>query len=120
MIKTGSNLFFPVRGEIWIADFDPIRGHEQGGVRPTLVVSGDAYNRSPAELVMVAPITRTGRGVPAHVRVIPPEGGLAKASFIMTDQLRTISKARLSRRLGLVASGTMIEVERHLRMHLEL
>ena len=47
----------PSRGEIWGADLNPVRGHKQAGVRPCLVVSTDAFNHGPAELVMVAPIT---------------------------------------------------------------
>jgi mRNA interferase MazF len=119
MSKVRSSVF-PRRGEVWIAGFEPVVGHEQGGVRPALIVSGNTFNRSPAELVIVAPITTAHRRVPAHVQVDPPEGGLAKASFIMTDQPRTISRMRLSRRLGLVGPATMAEVERLLLMHLEL
>jgi mRNA interferase MazF len=110
MSKTKDRVF-PVRGEVWIVGFNPSIGHEQGGVRPALIVSEDTFNRSPAELVMVAPITGTDRGVPAHVRVDPPEGGLAKVSFIMTDQIRSISKLRLGRRIGSISSNTMSEVE---------
>jgi len=110
MSKTRTNAF-PVRGEVWIASFSPTVGHEQGGVRPALIVSEDTFNRSAAALVMVAPITSTDRGVPAHVRVDTPEGGLAKTSFIMTDQLRTISIMRLGRRLGIASALTMREVE---------
>ncbi len=69
---------------------------------------------------MVAPITTTDRRVPGHVRVVPPEGGLARTSFIMTDQLRIASKIRLGRRLGSVSSAIMTEVERHVRFHLDL
>jgi len=69
---------------------------------------------------MIAPITSTDRHIRAHVRVDPPEGGLAKTSFIMTDQLRAISKLRLDHRLNLVSSAKMTEVEDHMRMHLGL
>ena len=118
MSKSRSNIF-PNRGEVWLAAFDPTVGHEQGGVRPALVVSGDTFNHSPAHLVMVAPITTTDRRVPAHVEIGPPEGGLAKTIFNITDQLRTISRLRLARRLGSASSAIMTEVEKHIRMHLD-
>lgn len=66
----------PNRGEIWLADLNPIRGHEQTGRRPVLIVSTDAFNHGPADLVFVLPLTRTDRGIPIHVPVNPPEGAL--------------------------------------------
>ncbi|HEY3999133.1 MAG TPA: type II toxin-antitoxin system PemK/MazF family toxin [Candidatus Xenobia bacterium] len=66
----------PLRGEIWLADMDPVRGHEQGGRRPVLVVSVDPFNQGPAGLVIVLPMTSRARGIPSHGVVEPPEGGL--------------------------------------------
>ena len=43
----------PSRGEIWMVDLNPARGHEQAGYRPCLVVSVDLFNHGPAELVVV-------------------------------------------------------------------
>jgi mRNA interferase MazF len=119
MSKAKSSVF-PVRGEVWIVNLHPIVGHEQRGVRPALVVSTDRFNRSPAGLLMIAPITSTDRVVVAHVPVHPPEGGLAKTSFVMTDQLRTISSLRLGHRLNPVSSAILIEIEKHVRLHLGL
>ena len=99
---------------------DPTIGHEQGGQRPALVVSDDMLNRSPAGLVIVAPITGTDRGIPAHVRVASGEGGLTKASVVMADQIRTISRRRIVRRLGAVSPSTMVQVEDRLKLVLGL
>jgi len=119
MIRAKANVF-PIRHEVWIVNLDPVVGREQGGIRPALIVSEDKFNRSPAGLVMIAPITGTDRRIRAHVRIDPPEGGLVKTSFIMTDQLRAISKMRLDRRLSSVSSAKMTEVEGHMRIHLGL
>ena len=97
----------PLRGEIWLADLEPSRGREQAGVRPALVVSVDLLNSGPSQLAMIVPLTRRDRGVPAHIAIIPPEGGLAAPSFVLTDQLRTITKERLFRRLGTVEPATL-------------
>jgi mRNA interferase MazF len=105
----------PSRGDVWTAKLDPTIGHEQGGVRPSLIVSEDILNRSPAGLVIVAPITGSDRGIVAHVRIPSGEGGLAKRSVILTDQVRAISIERLGRRLGGVSSATMAEVAERLR-----
>jgi mRNA interferase MazF len=110
----------PARDEVWIVDLDPAVGHEQGGVRPALVVSHDQFNRSPAGLVIIAPITGTDRGLITHISIDPPEGGLVKRSFIMADQTRTISQLRLGRRLGIIGQVTRSEVEVRLRFLLAL
>jgi mRNA interferase MazF len=47
----------PLRGEIWLCDFEPVRGHEQGLRRPALVVSTDIFNKGPADLLIVLPLT---------------------------------------------------------------
>jgi mRNA interferase MazF len=99
---------------------DPMRGHEQAGTRPALVVSDDRFNHSPAGLVIVTPITATDRGIPAHVKVAPREGGLAKASLIMTDQIRTVAQVRLERKLGTISPAAMAKVEDCLRLLLGL
>jgi mRNA interferase MazF len=112
---------FPSRGEIWPADLNPTRGHEQAGERPVLVVSTNIFNRGPAELVCVLPLTRTERRVPLHIRVDPPEGGLVVRSFILCDAIRSIARERLGAQpLGSVTSETMVKVEDRLRTLLEL
>jgi mRNA interferase MazF len=110
----------PSRGDVVMVNLDPTIGHEQGGQRPALVVSADAMNRSPAGLVTVAPITGTDRGIPTHINVPASEGGLTKPSVIMVDQIRTISRRRVARRLGAVSSSTMGQVEACLRLILDL
>ena len=110
----------PSRGDVYMVNLDPAIGHEQAGQRPALIISDDLLNRSPAGLVIVAPITGTDRGIPAHVFVAAPEGGLTKASVIMADQIRAISPRRLGRRLGAITPGTMAKVDHRLRLVLGL
>jgi mRNA interferase MazF len=110
----------PARGEIWMADLDPARGHEQAGRRPVLVVSEDAYNRGPAELAIVLPLTSRLRSVAIHVVVRPPEGGLKVASRILCDAVRSLSLERFGPRLGSLAPATMEAVEEKLRILMRL
>lgn len=114
----------PNRGEIWLADLGTTRGHEQAGPRPVLVVSDDAFNAGPAGLAMVLPLTskvRKSQGIPAHIPVNPPEGGLKTPSVILCDQLRAISKDRLGTAAwGAVTPITMAKVEVVLRILLVL
>lgn len=110
----------PSRGEIWLADLNPTRGHEQAGCRPVLVVSVDSFNHGPAGLVLVVPITSKDRGIPIHVPMTPPEGGLSTSSVVLCDAIRSITMERLSHRLGTVTSITLTEVEKRLRLLLGL
>ncbi len=91
-------------------DFVPARGHEQDGRKPAVILSIDAFSHGPAGLLLVAPMTRTDRGIPYHVSVRPPEGGLRDISFIMCDQIVTIAHARVLRRWGSLSADIMAAV----------
>ncbi len=110
----------PLQSEVWDVDLNPTVGREQAGTRPALIVSDDSLNRSARDLVIVAPITGTIRGFPTHVPVHPPEGGLMKPSVILVENVRSVSKARLIRRRGVVSAGTMGQVKHILRIVLDL
>jgi mRNA interferase MazF len=85
-----------------------------------MVVSDDILNAGPAEIVIVLPVTTTCRDIPLHVKVVPPKGGLREISFVMCDQIRTISKDRLTKRLGAVGEQTLAQIEDRLRILLDL
>jgi mRNA interferase MazF len=110
----------PSRGEIWIVNLNPTRGHEQAGRRPALVISVDKFNHGPAELIVVLPITSKYRGIPFHVKVTPPEGNLNKQSFIKCEDIRSISKIRLEKPIGKVLNNTLSQVEDRLEILLGL
>jgi mRNA interferase MazF len=110
----------PRRGEAWLVGLDPVKGHEQAGVRPALIVTVDSFNASPAGLVTVLPITSKPRAVRTRVEIKPPEGGLNLPSFVIVEQTRTISTERLVKPLGMVTSATTAKVEAILRILLGL
>lgn len=110
----------PLRGEIWVVDLNPVRGHEQAGRRPALVISDDAFNAGPAELIVVVPLTTREKRIPFHVRINPPEGGLKTTSFAKCEDVRSISKQRLVSRWGRVTAATLSSVEDRLRILLRL
>jgi mRNA interferase MazF len=84
------------------------------------VLSVDGFNRSPADLLVVLPVTSRDKGIRSHVPVTPPEGGLKVPSFVKCEEPRTVSKDRLSGRLGIVTPSTMAEVEARVRWLLGL
>lgn len=108
------------RGEVWLVDLNPTRGHEQAGTRPALVVSADDFNHGPAGLVILVPMTTRERRIPLHVSVDPPEGGLNRRSFIKCEDVRSVSEERLVRRFGLVSPDTLSLVADRLRIVLDL
>lgn len=110
----------PLRGEVWLLNLDPTRGREQAGKRPALVISTNGFNKSPADLVVVVPITSKDKGIPWHVSIEPPEGGTKTKSFIMVEALRSVSTDRLSQRWGAVTAATLDEVEDRLRILFDL
>jgi mRNA interferase MazF len=110
----------PARGEVWLADLNPTRGHKLAGRRPVLVVSEDLFNRGPAGLVIVLPMTATLRGVPSHVPVDPPEGGVSRRTAVLCEAIRSVSVERLVAPWGTVGRGTMAAVEDRLRILMRL
>lgn len=103
-----------------MVDLDPVRGREQAGRRPGLVASVDAFNDSPADLVVILPITTRTKGIPFHVRIVPPEGGVDRESFVKCEDIRSIATERLTRRLGHISKATMNEIDDRLRILLNL
>lgn len=91
------------RADIRLGDLgDPI-GHEQGMIRPVLIVSSDAFHRS--GLAVIMPLTRTRREVFTSIEIEHP--GLRETSYIQTDQIRTVSQQRLGRYLGTADDAVM-------------
>jgi mRNA interferase MazF len=110
----------PLRGEVWLVDLNPTRGHEQAGKRPGLIVSVDLFNQGPAGLVVILPITTKAKGIPFHVEINIPEGGLTQQGFIKCEDIRSIAKERLFKRVGRVSDETIEVVEDRLRILLNL
>jgi mRNA interferase MazF len=121
------------RGEIYWVQFDPVKGSEQGGLRPALVVQQDVGNRySPTTVVVAISKTIPPRDYPFVVVVDPAESGLPQRSAINCAQAATIQKdgpgTRLRppvgqdevRPLGQLPPGRMAEVDAALRYNLGL
>ena len=119
----------PLRGEIWSFDLNPKKGREQKGVRPCLVVSTDALNRSDFGTVVVCPITTADRPTFRwRVGLVPDDLRLADQSWrprphwVETDQIVTVdTKHRALRHLAtLVDEDKLQAVDDSLRMMLNL
>lgn len=110
------------RGEIHLCSFDPTVGHEIKKTRPALIIQNNIGNRY-SPLTIVAAITSTISPVPYPVEVIvdPTAGnGLEVRSSIRLDQIRTVDRKRLVRRLGVVDPVDMAKVDEALKISLAL
>ena len=119
------------RGEIYWVEFDPVKGSEQGGLRPALVVQNDIGNRASPTTVVVA-ITRSipPQPYPFVVIVEPEECGLPVRSTVNCSQMATIQQAGSASRLrpprgetvvrpvGRLSSAKMAEVDTALKFNL--
>jgi mRNA interferase MazF len=110
----------PRRGDIWIVDFGTPIGHEQGYRRPAVVISDDRLNRSRAGLTIVIPITSAYRALPSHVRIEPGPSGLHEISYAKGEDVKSVSTRRLTRRLGAVPDECIANLERILRLLLNI
>jgi mRNA interferase MazF len=111
-----------VRGDVYQANLDPVSGSEQGGTRPVLIVSRDALNAN-APIVIVVPLTSRDnkkRLYPTHVELPAGEGSLSKNSVALCEQVRAISKNRLTKRIGRVSAQKMSLVDATLIIALDL
>ncbi len=111
----------PRRGEVYLVSLDPTVGAEIKKTRPAVVVQNDPANRR-SPITIVAAVTSQFEEplYPTEVLVRAPEGGLAADSVVLLNQIRSVDKGRLVRRLGVLKTETMKEVERALLLSLGL
>ena len=102
------------------AELDPVRGREQAGRRPALVIASDLYLEQADTLAIIVPVTTNDRGWPNHVLLKGPGLALEQRSFAMTEQPRTLSRDRLLDPAGTVDVATMTEIDGWLRDFLAL
>ena len=105
-----------MRGEIYIADLDPVVGSEQGGERPVLVIQNNLGNKHSPTVIVLAITSRfhKKRNLPTHVPI--ESGDLSKDSIALAEQVRTIDKSRLIHYVGRASRETMDFVDGALKV----
>ena len=106
-------------GDIWLVNFNPAQGSEQRGIRPALIVQNDVGNEV-SPVTIVAAISSVTKTYPINVEIKPSESGLEKDSVVKLNQIRTIDKKRLIKRLGRLDSSKMKAVNSALMLSLGL
>ena len=99
------------RGDVFLADLNPVAGSEAGGVRPVVVIQNDAGNRFGPTVVAAVTSRTNKKDLPTHVAVKTPTGGLLADSVILLEQMRTLDKSRLRQYIGHVDEDTMARIE---------
>ena len=104
-----------IRGDIFIADLDPVMGSEQGGVRPVLIVQNDRGNRFSPTVICAAMTSKLGKNdLPTHVWIAAKESGLQRDSLVLCEQIRTLEKRRLRAKAGHIQGLSLRRVDRAL------
>jgi len=98
-----------LRGEIRWADLNPVRGHEQAGQRPVLILSHDVFNERSGTVIAVALTSQAPRaGYPLTLELTTPR--LPKRSCVKISQIRTLSAERIGKRLGRASEEELARV----------
>jgi mRNA interferase MazF len=83
--------------QIWLADFGIPVGHEQGGVRPAIVVGSVTHCNFPTDMALIIPLTTRDRNLRHHVRIASSSSGLRQPSWARTEEITSISTGRFRR-----------------------
>jgi mRNA interferase MazF len=87
-----------LRGDIVWADLNPVRGHEQGGERPVVVVSEDVFNARSGTVIAMAVTSRPQRaGFPLTLELTGAK--LPRRSWVKISQIRTLSTERIGKKI---------------------
>lgn len=106
------------QGEIWYADLEPVKGSEQAGKRPVVIISGPSMNDA-LPIVIACPLTSMIKKIKGCVIIKKDQiNNLKKDSEILVFQIRTISKNRLSKKIGSITDIQMESVKEGLSIYL--
>ncbi|MBI4744462.1 MAG: type II toxin-antitoxin system PemK/MazF family toxin [Actinobacteria bacterium] len=98
-----------LRSEIRWADLNPVRGHEQAGLRPVLILSQDVFNERSGTVIAMAITSQPQRaGFPLTLEL--KSKNLPKRSWIKISQIRTLSVERIGKKIGLASPEELIQV----------
>ena len=108
------------RGDVYMAVLDPVLGSEQGGRRPVVIMQNDIGNLHSPTIIAVPLTASTKPPLPTHALIPGGEGGLWRDSIALCEQVRTLEKTRLGRRLGSLGEKSLRGVERALQISLDI
>jgi len=99
-----------LRGDIFYADLNPVRGHEQSGVRPVLIISHDVLNKNSGIVIVLAITSREQKAGYPLTYLMPDDVGLPKRSWVKINQIRTISIQRLRNKIAYLPNDELSHI----------
>ena len=109
------------RGEIILANFEPVKGSEQGGIRPALVIQNNEGNLySPTIIVAAITSKNQEKSYPTNVFISKKDSKLPRDSTIMLNQIRTIDKSRIIKKISKLNPYLMFQVDLAIKISLDL
>ncbi len=100
--------------EIWIADLNPVKGREQAGYRPVVVISGNVLNKY-LDIVIACPLTTKIKNYKGNLILKPTEkNGLTQSSEVLVFHIRSLSKNRLMKKLGTITPDELNKIKQGL------
>jgi mRNA interferase MazF len=106
------------RGDVVRVNLDPVVGSEVGKARPAVVLQNDLANRSSPTVTVIPVSSKVGKIYPFHIRLPAGEGGLTEESKALCEQIRTVSRKRIGKRLGRLPAERLDEIRTALDRHL--
>lgn len=107
------------RGQIYLADLNPVIGSEQGGIRPVVVIQNDMGNHFSSTIIVAAITSKNNKkSIPTHAKL--DNNTLQKESIALMEQIRTIDKCRLIELLGEVSKEEMVRMVEALRISIDI
>ena len=111
----------PLRGEIYLVSFDPTLGSEINKTRPALIIQNDVSNRHSPLTIVAAISSQFGEKLyPTEILVRAGEGGLQQDSVILLNQLRSIDRQRITKKIGKVSELTLRRMDLAIKISLGL
>jgi mRNA interferase MazF len=112
---------FPRRGDVFLVQFDPTVGHEIRKTRPAVIIQNDISNRySPVTIVAAVSSQFSEPPFPREVLIAPAESGLPKRSAVIVNQIRSVDRQRLGKKVGRLSRESMRRVDEALKISLGL
>ncbi len=106
------------RGQIYMADLNPVIGSEQGGIRPVVIIQNDRGNHFSPTVIVAAITGQVKKELPTHTKI--KTTGLPKESTALLEQIRTVDKTRLLEKIGEVSVDEMNRITEALRVSVDV
>lgn len=121
MKQQDNNITKVYRGEIYLVDLGQKIGSEQGGLRPVLIIQNDIGNKySPTTIVATITSKQNKNNIPTHFKLHSKECGIKKDSMVLFEQILTIDKRRLLKKVGQVNKDIINKLNNALKISLDV